>query len=117
MGLTSPAALPVVAGWRSLTSGVKMTDQETRKKPMPALEKELEAFEREKPRLLKEHRGKFALFKGDEFVDSFSTFELAYHEGIKRFGLEPFMIKEIRETDPVVRFPALALGLIARADL
>ncbi len=76
------------------------------------LERELNAFARERQRLLREHKGKFALFHGDVFVDTFSTFELAYAEGVKRFGIEPFLVRQVLEKDPIENAPALTLGLI-----
>ena len=76
------------------------------------LERELATFEREKPRLLREHKGKFALVKGDVVVETFSTFQLAYAEGTNRFGTEPFLVRQVVEKEQVQSAPALSLGLI-----
>jgi len=76
------------------------------------LEREVAAFEQEKPHLLKEHMGKFALFKGDAFIDSFSTFELAYQKGVQLFGTESFLVRQVVEEEPIEKIPALTLGLL-----
>jgi len=60
-----------------------------------ALEKELETFERKLPELKAEHEGKFALVHGDELVDVFSSYEDAIKAGYSRFGLSPFLVKQI----------------------
>jgi hypothetical protein len=76
------------------------------------LEKELAFFENMKPELLKNHEGKFALIKGEDFLGAFDTPENAYEEGIKRFGRELFLVKRIAETEEVYRNQSLFIGLI-----
>lgn len=76
------------------------------------LEKEAAFFEAHRARLLEEHRGKFALIKGDTFVGAFDTAETAYVEGVHRFGNSPFLIKQILPDEPVAHLPALSLGLL-----
>ena len=71
------------------------------------LERELATFERLKAGLLKTHHGKFALIKGDEFIDAFDTLDNAYKAGVVRFGREPFLIKRISEKEDVYRNHAL----------
>jgi hypothetical protein len=64
-----------------------------------ALEKEMDTFLRELPRLLADplYNGMFALIRGDEIVNAYSSFETALAAGYDRFGLEPFLIKEVVE--------------------
>lgn len=76
------------------------------------LEKELERFEALRHNLLKTNAGQFAVIKGDEFAGAFTTFEEAFNAGVKKFGLEPFLVKQIVEKDFVHQIPALMLGLI-----
>ncbi len=64
-----------------------------------ALEKELETYARKLPEL-KEHEGKFALVHGD-VVDVFASYEDAIKEGYGRFGLEPFLVKQIQSVEQV----------------
>lgn len=60
-----------------------------------ALEKELALFEKMKPELLKNHKGKFVLMHGEILCGTYDTAENAYNEGVKRFGREPFLIKKL----------------------
>jgi hypothetical protein len=77
-----------------------------------ALEKELAQFEKIKAELLKNHAGKFALIKGEEFIGAFDSPDNAFQEGVNRFGKEVFLIKRISEREEVYRNQALALGLM-----
>ena len=77
-----------------------------------ALEKELVTFDRLKMELLKNHKGKFALIKGDDFVGAFDTPANAYEDGVRRFGKDVFLVKRISETEEIYRNQALSLGLM-----
>lgn len=70
------------------------------------LEKELETFQRELPRLLADpaNRGQFALVHGDEVAGVYPTFDEARAAGYQRFELEPFMVKPIVEHEPPIHF-------------
>lgn len=76
-----------------------------------ALEKELKYFESIKAELLKNHAGKFALIKGEEFAGAFDSPENAYIDAVKRFGKDIFLIKRISDQEEVYRNQALFLGL------
>lgn len=76
------------------------------------LQEERQYFDANRERLLREHRGKFALIEGSELIGTFDTDENAYAEGVERFGNQPFLIRRIEETDPTAQFPALTFGLI-----
>lgn len=67
------------------------------------LDRELETYRRELPRLLEEGReGQFVLIHGDT-VDSFWPDEdAAYEAGCDRFGLQPFLVKQVLRDEPVV---------------
>jgi len=65
-----------------------------------ALEKELETYKRKLPELISEE-GKFVLMKGDDVCDTFTSYEDALKEGYKRFGLEPFLVKQIYAIEQV----------------
>ncbi len=64
------------------------------------LEKELETYKSKLPGL-KEHEGKFVLIHGNEVVDVFGTYEDAMKQGYSRFGLEPFLVKQIQSIEQV----------------
>lgn len=66
-----------------------------------ALEKELATYRAKLPEL-KAHEGKFALIRGEEIVDFFSTYEDAVKAGYQRFKLEQFLVKRVLSTEPVL---------------
>jgi hypothetical protein len=68
-----------------------------------ALEKELATYNA-KLAELKQHEGKFVLIHGEEVVDTFASYEDAIKEGYKKFGLEPFLVKQILAIEPVFSF-------------
>ena len=65
-----------------------------------ALEKELETYKNKLPEL-KQHEGKFVLIKGEEIIDTFTSYEDAIKEGYQRFKLEPFLVKQIQSIQQV----------------
>jgi len=66
-----------------------------------ALEKELATYQARLPEL-KEREGKFALIHGEEIVDFFSTYEDAIKAGYQKFKLDPFLVKRILTTEPIL---------------
>jgi hypothetical protein len=76
------------------------------------LEQELKYFNTIRNDLIaKNHQGKFALVKGDRLVGTFDQPEMAYAEGVKQFGTEPFLVKEILQDEPIETVPTLTVGL------
>jgi hypothetical protein len=63
-----------------------------------ALEKELEVYKNKLPELKKDE-GKYVLICGDEFVDTFTSYEDAIKEGYKLFNLKPFLVKQIHSIE------------------
>lgn len=76
------------------------------------LEQEIKYFESHREEWLKTYEGKFTLIKGEKLINTFTTAEEAYTEGIKQFGNVPFFIKQILKEDIPDSLPALTLGLI-----
>ena len=72
------------------------------------LARELATYERQSPRWRAEHQGRYALVHGD-LVDCFQTYEDALKIGYERFGLRPFLIKEIQVVEQP-RFVGLSLA-------
>jgi hypothetical protein len=75
------------------------------------LETELALFETMKEELLEHHAGKFVLIHGQEFGGAFDSLENAYAEGIKRYGLEPFLVRPVMEQEEVQFQPRLPMGV------
>ena len=65
-----------------------------------ALEKELKTYHDKLPEL-KQSEGKFVLISGDKIIDTFTSYEDAIKEGYNKFGLEPFLVKQIRSVEDV----------------
>ena len=59
------------------------------------LEHELKTLDRDREHLEREHSGKFVLIHGDEVIDTYDDFNKAADEGLRRFGHEPFLIRQI----------------------
>jgi hypothetical protein len=66
-----------------------------------ALEKEMQTYSEKLPELKSEHEGKFVLIHGDEVVDTFSSYDDAIKAGYAKFGLSPFLVKQIRTVEKV----------------
>lgn len=65
-----------------------------------ALEKELETY-KAKLAELAGSEGKFALVQGQEIVGIFDTYADAIKEGYAKFGLTPFLVKQIQAVERV----------------
>jgi hypothetical protein len=71
------------------------------------LQTEVDAFERLRMTLLNRSRGKYALLKGRDVVDTFESELEAIREGYRRFGNESFLVKHIVETDVPITLTSL----------
>lgn len=62
-----------------------------------SLEKEKAAYRRllDDRKLAEKHHGEYVLIHGDDISGYFSSFSDALHEGYQKFGLKPFMVKEV----------------------
>lgn len=65
-----------------------------------ALEKELATYRAKLPGLTQQE-GKYVLIHGEEIVDFFSTYEDAIKSGYQKYKLDPFLVKQVRATEPV----------------
>jgi hypothetical protein len=71
-----------------------------------ALETEMDTFRRELPGLLAHpaNRGRFVLIRGELVAGLFSTFEAGLEAGYNRFGLGPFLVKEVTDREKPLYF-------------
>lgn len=75
--------------------------------PDHPLAREWHAYRRELPRLLEEClERKFCLFKGDDLLGIFDTYEEARAVGMEHSPLESFLARPILEYDPILRSEA-----------
>jgi hypothetical protein len=65
-----------------------------------ALDRELGVYNDNLTKLM-EQTGKFVLIHGDDIVDYFAAYEDAIKAGYQRFGLEPFLVKQINAVQAV----------------
>ena len=66
-----------------------------------SLEREIETYRRKLPELLA-NAGKFVVIHGDEIAGTFDTHADALAVGYDRYGDRPFLVRQIRETEPVL---------------
>jgi hypothetical protein len=67
-----------------------------------ALEIELATYKAKLAELIADgSEGKFVLIKGGDFVDVFGTYEDAIKEGYSKFGLEPFLVRQVQSVEHV----------------
>lgn len=66
-----------------------------------ALEKEIETYRRQLPELLA-NKGKYVVIHGDEVVGIREHLDEALRLGYERFLSEPFLVREIQETEPIL---------------
>jgi hypothetical protein len=53
-----------------------------------------------------------AIVKDDELINVFNTPDEALIEGARRFGLEPFLVRQVEQDEKDVYVPALTLGIL-----
>lgn len=68
-----------------------------------SLEKEKAAYRKllEDKERAHEHHGEYVLIHGEEICGYFSSFSDALHEGYEKFGLDPFMVKQVSLVEPI----------------
>lgn len=76
------------------------------------LERELKFYESKKAEWLQRCPGLFVVIKGEELLGTFRTFDEAFEAGLEKWGNQPFLIKQVEETEPTVQHPALSVGLL-----
>ncbi len=86
---------------------MSMQDHESNK----VLQQELETYQQKLPELLQRSKEHFVLIKGDTLFGTFVDFETAYRDGVARFGLEPFLVKQVVDPEPTQHIPLLMYNL------
>ena len=66
-----------------------------------SLEKELAFYEQHRDELVRDHLDKFVLVKDSGLVGTYSSFEEAYTDAVKRFGVGPVLVKQVLNPEPV----------------
>jgi hypothetical protein len=81
------------------------------------LERELEFFNKHRGEYLERFPGLFVLIRGDEMRGPFPSAEAAYEDGLRAFGLEPFLVKQVLAEEPVEYMPVFFSAPVGRARL
>ncbi len=76
------------------------------------LQQERKVFLEKQAEWQKTHPGKFVLVKGEALIGVFDSDATAVSEGIRSFGLEPFLVRNVEEKEEAIRIPALMFGLL-----
>lgn len=69
----------------------------------PALQQEIEAFEKIKNSLLTTDYGRHAVFHKDQFAGCWDTVNDAVQYAHEKFGDVPFLVKQVLTTEPEVK--------------
>jgi hypothetical protein len=69
------------------------------------LQHELGVYERNKAKFLSQYPGFYVLIKGDEVLGPYPTAQAAYEDGLNRFKLQPFLVKQVLLNEPVGYVP------------
>ncbi len=72
---------------------------------LAVLAEEMAAYHDRLPALLREHEGEFVLIKGTDVIGVFHDRSQALREGYRRFGVIPFLVRQITASEPVVYLP------------
>jgi hypothetical protein len=72
---------------------------------LDALAEEMATYHVHQAELLREHEGQYVLIKGSEVVGVFHDRSAALREGYQRFGIIPFLVRQIAACEPVVYLP------------
>lgn len=70
---------------------------------MSALELELSTYAKHLPQLLPQE-GKYVLIHSSDIVGTFDSYGDAIKEGYEKFGLTPFLVKQISPAERVLYF-------------
>lgn len=73
-------------------------------------EQERQFYESHKAEWLKVHKNQYVLIKGAELAGVFADADSAYASGLQRFGLSPFLVKQVLEEEPVAYVPSLSMA-------
>ena len=77
---------------------------------MARLSEEIAAYEAIRPELEADHFGKWVVMHGGEVVGTYTAFERAADDAVRRFGRGPYLIRQIGQTPLVLPASVLYQG-------
>ena len=69
-------------------------------------------FDDHRDELLLQYPNRYLLIFRDQVIGNFAKEDDAIYEGCRQFGDRPFLVRRTGDTEPVLRAPALALGIL-----
>ena len=75
------------------------------------MDDEISFYEANKDTFIRDHLNRYLLIKGKQLIASYETESAAIGEGVRRFRMEPFLVRLSGEDTPVFSVPALTLGI------
>jgi hypothetical protein len=66
------------------------------------IQDEIQAYERQRAELERNHMGKFVVFNGGQFVGAWDTLDAAAAEAVVRFGRGPYLIRQVGAPPPTL---------------
>jgi hypothetical protein len=82
-------------------------------RPYAGIEREQDAFNRRLTEMLEEHDGEFVLFRDEEPVAFFATYDQAYRAGLDRFGVDQtFLVSEVKRREAQTTSVAWEAGVM-----
>jgi hypothetical protein len=101
---TDPS-FPVIDAGRPVHSAAPEETASGVTDPLAALAEERATYDDRLPELLRQHEGRFVLIKGKDIAGLFGDRSAALREGYRRFGIVPFLVRQVAATEPVVCLP------------
>ena len=71
-----------------------------------AIDRDIKAYEAELEELLEHHRDKYVVFHNGCFVDAYDSFQNAAAAAVEKFGLGPYLIRQVKPAQEVTPLPA-----------
>ncbi len=68
------------------------------------LRAEQATYEKNRDQLVAKHDGKYVLIHGEQIDGAWETYEDALKAGYEKYGLKPFMVKQVSGTENVFYF-------------
>ena len=81
---------------------------------MDELQREIAAYDRMRDHLETDHFGKWIVMHDEKLAGTYSGFEEAAEDAVRRFGRGPYLIRQVGRGPITLRIPVLATP--ARAD-
>jgi hypothetical protein len=77
----------------------------------PELETEIKTYFEKRSAYLNDAKGKYILIKGEDVIGVFDSYLDALKTGYEKYGNVAFLVKQILEIEPELKFTANILGI------